>query len=195
MHLNAFDPASKRKARDIFTSPSEFSDSIRRVFKGLVSEDICFFVHDSDDWSIEISCDAPHSTPTSFSIYDLRDGHEVYLRALSGNVGEKFRLMHLAPEQREFNPSLYDKVQDLTDQYVGYRKIRGDGNCYYRAVAFGLLEQLIITGHRDGFQYVHDCFKNLQFADDNLTANLAVLKEKLLAAAGKLLYFVREKYV
>lgn len=35
-------------------------------------------------------------------------------------------------------------VGDLTTRYDFYRKIRGDGNCYYRAVYVNYLEHLIV---------------------------------------------------
>ena len=31
----------------------------------------------------------------------------------------------------------------MSATYHGYRSIRGDGNCYYRAICFGLFEQII----------------------------------------------------
>jgi Peptidase C65 Otubain len=42
-----------------------------------------------------------------------------------------------------FNRGLVDKVDMLKPFYSGLRRARGDGNCYYRAVIFGLLEQIV----------------------------------------------------
>ena len=33
-----------------------------------------------------------------------------------------------------------------------YRRIRGDGNCYYRAVVFGLIEQIILERDMDSLE-------------------------------------------
>ena len=33
--------------------------------------------------------------------------------------------------------------------------MRGDGNCYYRAVIFGLIEQIIRTNQRAAFRELH----------------------------------------
>lgn len=41
-----------------------------------------------------------------------------------------------------FSPSILQKLAALRLQ--GWRKIKGDGNCYYRAVIIGVLEQLIL---------------------------------------------------
>jgi len=42
-----------------------------------------------------------------------------------------------------FNDSLRDKVETLGLHYRGWRGVRGDGNCYYRAVGFGFIESLL----------------------------------------------------
>ena len=49
-------------------------------------------------------------------------------------------------EEFKFNESLCGKIEDLSTRYVGYRSIRGDGNCYYRAVAFSFLEKAMRAG-------------------------------------------------
>jgi Peptidase C65 Otubain len=48
--------------------------------------------------------------------------------------------------QSRGNRSTREKIRQLADQhqYVGYRRIRGDGNCYYRSVIYGVLEQAVI---------------------------------------------------
>jgi len=35
------------------------------------------------------------------------------------------------------------KIEDLRIDYPTWRRVRGDGNCYYRAVMFGLLERCV----------------------------------------------------
>lgn len=59
------------------------------------------------------------------------------------NVGPREQLASLAEEFR-FNEKFVNRVQQLERLgYVGWRRIRGDGNCFYRSVGFGLLEQII----------------------------------------------------
>ena len=38
------------------------------------------------------------------------------------------------------------KVEALLDRYSHIRRIKSDGNCFYRAVGFGYFEQVIIRG-------------------------------------------------
>lgn len=40
----------------------------------------------------------------------------------------------------KFNKTIQTLIDSLTSQYSSWRKIRGDGNCYYRAIGLGLLE-------------------------------------------------------
>mmetsp|Transcript_75660 Transcript_75660/g.246009 ORF Transcript_75660/g.246009 Transcript_75660/m.246009 type:complete len:286 (-) Transcript_75660:226-1083(-) len=56
------------------------------------------------------------------------------------NLGQWEPLDSLASEFK-FNETFGDKVRRLQGQgYSGWRRVRGDGNCFYRAVGFGLLE-------------------------------------------------------
>lgn len=65
---------------------------------------------------------------------------EAELAPALSNVGLREPLSTLAAEFK-FNASFAAKVQDLERRgYVGWRRVRGDGNCFYRAVGFGALE-------------------------------------------------------
>lgn len=58
------------------------------------------------------------------------------------NLGFREPLSSLKAEFR-FNASFAAKVQELEQLgYRGWRRVRGDGNCFYRAMGFGLLEQM-----------------------------------------------------
>ncbi len=39
-------------------------------------------------------------------------------------------------------------VKSLQPNYPGLRTVRGDGNCYYRSVMYGLIEQIVLSSHR-----------------------------------------------
>lgn len=61
------------------------------------------------------------------------------------NVGPRSSIRTLEEESR-YNPSKRAKIQRLAGVYDRWRPIRGDGNCYYRTVAFGALETFLATG-------------------------------------------------
>jgi hypothetical protein len=42
-----------------------------------------------------------------------------------------------------------ENTNEFKEQYPGFRSIRGDGNCYYRAVMVGLMEQIIMSPDRE----------------------------------------------
>lgn len=59
------------------------------------------------------------------------------------NLG-KFEPLSTLKDEFKFNKSFGEKVDGLIEhEYKGWRRVRGDGNCFYRAVGFGLLEQII----------------------------------------------------
>mmetsp|Transcript_72265 Transcript_72265/g.223306 ORF Transcript_72265/g.223306 Transcript_72265/m.223306 type:complete len:262 (-) Transcript_72265:287-1072(-) len=60
------------------------------------------------------------------------------------NLGPREPLSSLAEEFRH-NASFAEKVRHLQSVgYGGWRRARGDGNCFYRSVGVGLLEQTVL---------------------------------------------------
>lgn len=44
-------------------------------------------------------------------------------------------------------------MQLATDYEIAYyRRIRGDGNCYYRAVAYGYIEMIVLTRNSEALR-------------------------------------------
>ena len=80
-----------------------------------------------------------------FEFTNLKINSIIRVGGLRENIGPRAKLLVIAGAQR-YNKPYLDKIKQLSKIYDGYREIRGDGNCYYRAVAFGILEYLIITG-------------------------------------------------
>jgi len=62
------------------------------------------------------------------------------------NVMPIQKLSHLA---KQYKSSFYKEAFETVEKEGGfgtYRAIRGDGNCYYRAVAFAYLERIFVFG-------------------------------------------------
>eukprot|EP00971_Amphidinium_carterae_P158097 3133826-Amphidinium_carterae.2 len=58
------------------------------------------------------------------------------------NLGERKPLETLALECK-YNDSKVQKIAHLAETYDAWRPVRGDGNCYYRTVGFGILEAAV----------------------------------------------------
>lgn len=57
-------------------------------------------------------------------------------------IGEKNAMVHLRNEYK--NPTIISKIEEFELQgFNQFRSIRGDGNCFYRSVATGLIECII----------------------------------------------------
>jgi len=69
------------------------------------------------------------------------------IRTKSSTVGFLIGLEEL--ENQFVNPIILAKLETMRNQlgYVGYRRCRGDGNCYYRALGFAYLESLLILSN------------------------------------------------
>jgi hypothetical protein len=67
------------------------------------------------------------------------------LRRTSGAfLGGRYYLNEISNLDR-CNKSIHQKIEQLNENYIGYREIRGDGNCYYRAVFCGIIEKIITS--------------------------------------------------
>jgi hypothetical protein len=67
------------------------------------------------------------------------------LRRTSGAfLGGRYYLNEISHLDR-CNKSIQQKIEQLNENYIGYREIRGDGNCYYRAVFCGIIEKIITS--------------------------------------------------
>jgi len=64
-------------------------------------------------------------------------------------VGERAPVAALAAEYAD-NPSFAAKLGELGARFAAVRRMRGDGNCFYRAVLAGLGEALVRAGVRGG---------------------------------------------
>ena len=75
----------------------------------------------------------------------------------NNNVGPILHLEHLFNEilsKKQLNQNININNSDLNNKYnklksiiYRYRQIKGDGNCYYRAIMFRYLEKLILQGN------------------------------------------------
>jgi hypothetical protein len=78
-----------------------------------------------------------------------------------------------------------NKVSQLTKFYEGWRRVKGDGNCYYRAISYGLLEQALKSDKRQEiFLGLHNKFLGVSFAVTNEQKAHQALLDSLKQAAG-----------
>jgi hypothetical protein len=83
------------------------------------------------------------------TIYQIKSGMEFSIRrSKEANVEPRQSMAGIAFKDRH-NKYFFTLLNELqkTHGVFAFRKARGDGNCYYRSVIYGLLEDIII--HRD----------------------------------------------
>ena len=100
------------------------------------TEDCALYRLEKDQWAtavrpVDVIEDVSAPDTSTIGVTDLRTNDHLILCASKDNVGPKRKLEALA-QNFKHNPALRAKVQSLAQAYVGYRPIRGDGNCYYR---------------------------------------------------------------
>jgi hypothetical protein len=55
----------------------------------------------------------------------------------------------LTAEYQQGNPVFVQKIDALSNLYSTLRRIRGDGNCFFRSFIFGYLEWLLMNWDRE----------------------------------------------
>lgn len=114
-----------------------------------------------------------YERPKDEDILEQEESIRSEVAARSCLVGDQEPLTVLLDEYS--NPIVRDKVEDLSRSYGSIRRIRGDGNCFYRACLCGLLERQNTQG---------GCRK----LEETLTI-LAEWKKKLVDSGFQLLVF------
>jgi ubiquitin thioesterase protein OTUB1 len=64
-------------------------------------------------------------------------------------TGTQRPIATLAAEQYKDSPNFLVQLQQLEKSYRYYRPIRGDGNCYYRAFLYSLVEHVLLANDSD----------------------------------------------
>lgn len=88
----------------------------------------------------------------------------------SVNVGPREPLSSLIDDFK-FNDGFREKIQALRNSgYVGWRRVRGDGNCFFRSVGYGFLERLVTATPQQRMRWLttfRDNLRELEFQDAN----------------------------
>ncbi|XP_047331392.1 OVARIAN TUMOR DOMAIN-containing deubiquitinating enzyme 1-like [Impatiens glandulifera] len=92
---------------------------------------------------------------SNFMDSDIRQQQSAILAAEAEKipfVGDKEPLSSLEAEYQSGSPILLEKIKVLSEQFDGIRRVRGDGNCFFRAFMFSYLEHILVS--QDGAEVV-----------------------------------------
>ena len=115
---------------------------------------------------------------------DIQHGDVISIRKRRGMVGPRKYLKSLSCSQKSPIPS--DRFTQLNKTYCGWRAIKGDGNCYYRAVYFSLFEQIIFRKQYSFFGRLYEKFEHLCFTDPDEHDEHLELLDALQQASSKI---------
>ncbi len=117
------------------------------------------------------------------SVKDLTPNDVLVIRMRSlHKIGARSHLQGLGVT----DPSFGKQLSKIVSTYGGFRRIGGDGNCYYRAIAYGALEQIVLRGNKAGFGRLADIFGTVQYAHTgDREAHIELLATLREAEAGE----------
>ena len=140
-----------------------------------------------------------------FTYYDAVKFSNIILE-LDYNITESYTNMAVHPLinisimiEESFNNDENEKNKmeekyKLLKDYIYYRKIKGDGNCFYRAIIFKYLEIIILNKEIDLLKYiildVNKCFKNEQIKQKLNIGTLDVINPILVQKILISIYFL-----
>ncbi|KJE90158.1 peptidase C65 Otubain [Capsaspora owczarzaki ATCC 30864] len=101
------------------------------------------------------------------------------IAASSELVSDPLPTSVLLDEYKENKDAFRDKLKDVTSKYDSFRRVRGDGNCFYRAFGFALLQQIL---HRGTEEQARKLYQQ------------AVASKALLVAQGYTEYTIEDFY-
>lgn len=165
---------------------------ILKVSEIAYNADIVIYKVEPEGWEVELCdlrvVDLDDSSRTSrpsdmVSIHDLHDGDILALRMRTlHKIGARSKLPGLGIT----DPSLGQEIGKIAENYGGFRRICGDGNCYYRAIAYGVLEKVVLDGDVTKFDVLHRIFMRVSYQKigDN-ESHEELLSTLEMAAAGK----------
>jgi hypothetical protein len=155
-----------------------FSDNLLSIV-GFDKERIKIVRRNSEDWLEELS----YGREDSMDIIGLKVGDLLEVRRLIANVGGRFLLSTLMNEDK-YNKLFCKHIKSLETNYVGFQRIRGDGNCYYRAVIYGLLEVIVQSKQWEKIEHLKKVFENLTFEDNEFNLQHQKMLKQLTLAKG-----------
>ena len=178
----------------------KFRNVVRDSFDlGRKIDDVKFYLH--RPFAFVELVESP--SETEVSINNLQAGDVVDIRFLLDNIRIRSPLSTLISEFR-FNHVKVSKVASLQQAYSHWRSVRGDGNCYYRAIIFGIVENLISRGlgqethssdkssRQTGFRFLHRAFSQITSLKND--ENHKLLLEKLMAAGDERCWKTAEEF-
>ena len=135
----------------------------------IYTDDIRIFSTDKNGWCVELVDKGATLNDYKYGFVmhpnDLVEGHVISVRSCKDNVRAKQQLLTLNMKGSiKNNELLKQKIEMMKTRFVGWRPVRGDGNCYYRAVYFSLMEQVIVENRRGVINEVGNLLRNLQFS-------------------------------
>lgn len=119
---------------------------------------------------------------------DLDNNNIVLFRRRAENVSAKCYFEAYAAQVKH-NVSLSAKIVRMAETcFAAWRGIRGDGNCYYRSIYFGFLEQLVLMNPRspDHFDALISSMSMVHYASVMENQQHAAAMQYLRQARGKI---------
>ena len=118
----------------------------------------------------------PYSNPPSLkNILPIIDG-EIIDGPINVDKKREINLENSLRGEFPYNDNLIERIQNMSDKYENFLPIRGDGNCYYRAVAVGYLQKALCS--KDEEQ--KEMKKHVKNLTEIITFQNAIVKAKML---------------
>ncbi|XP_044440974.1 uncharacterized protein [Triticum aestivum] len=138
---------SDRTCGGASTSSSLDASNYRDLYRDPPSEWMYNQILEAPFWSHE-ACDAARASWRNE--YEACDDFSMVLQTSQNGCKKILQKEPLSSLPHEFeNEIMKDKAKKLSANYSEYRKVPGDGSCFYRSFIYSYLEQLVKVSHEE----------------------------------------------
>lgn len=152
-------------------------------------DDLSIFVSDEKGWNIRIGRKKMKKGSAAYDmsyLVTLPESSSIYVCCVYDSIRPRTQLDVLASRVDDYNEdTVKKKINALQASYIGFRTILGDGNDYFRAIIFGLLEQIVTNQDVSKFYELYDVFLSVSYTHIKINSIHSKLSELFLSAGGK----------
>jgi len=177
--------ASMHKEGFLLEKDLDYADISEAIFQGdevskYTPESLKISISNKSGWELELY-DGVEYDSSKITVNRIVADDILTVRVKNDRVGGR-ELISVLQSTYEKVPVLKSRYKYLSNSYCGFRTTKNDGNGYYRAIYFGLFENIILTNHRHLFGALQERFYNLlnkhndsDRTDDNFTTTCTYL--------------------
>lgn len=165
-------PKLARKKAIVLQKGTPYDFIPDEIIRGLdvARRDLVLFALDEEGWSTPVRFrlreEGEQDLDEFIDLSEISSDSIIAIRSMKDTIGPK-SLLHILFSNLQYDQIIRNNAMgSLSNIAVGWRPVIGDGDCYYRAVYFGLFENCILRNAREWLEVLLHCLEDI--TDDQI---------------------------